>query len=109
MVDDLDGLNGLFKALADPTRRAILDDLRGGPLTISALAQPHDMTLAGASKHVRVLEGAGLVIREKVGREYHCQLKAAGLEAASLWLETYASFWNRRLDLLANQLQKTGE
>ncbi len=100
MVDYSHALDQIFRALADPTRRAMLTELKQGPRSISALASPHAMTLAGAAKHVKVLEAAGLVDREKSGREQICALKAAPLAEAEQWLSTYAAFWSDRLDAL---------
>lgn len=91
-------LDAVFHALSDPTRRAILHRLTVGEHSISDLATPFQMSLAGASKHIRVLEGAGLVRRRIVGRTHICQLEAARLAEAQQWLSTYEKFWNTRLD-----------
>lgn len=93
-------LDLVFGAVADPTRRAILSSLRGGPASITALAEPFEMSFAAVSKHVLVLERAGLVRREIVGREHHCHLAPRPFEEASGWLETYRDFWESRLDAL---------
>ena len=100
MVECSADLDRIFKALSDPTRRAILDSLRGGECTVSELAEPHAMSLAGASKHIGVLERAGLLTRTRRGREYHCRLESAAMEAAEAWLQSYADLWNSRLDRL---------
>lgn len=93
-------LDGVFRALADPTRRAMLHALVPGERTIGELAAPFDMTFAAASKHVRVLEGAGLVQRRVHGRSHYCRLHAKPLAAADTWLRFYERFWNERLDRL---------
>lgn len=93
-------LNGLFRALADPTRRAMLQDLADGPRTVSELAAPHAISLAGASKHIQVLEQAGLLEREVQGRVHTCRLDAAPLHAGVEWLRHYERFWTTRLDAL---------
>lgn len=93
-------LNDLFRALADPTRRAMLQDLATGPRTVGELAAPHAISLAGASKHIQVLEQAGLLDREVQGRVHTCRLDAAPLHAGVEWLRHYERFWNQRLDAL---------
>ncbi len=93
-------LDLVFGAVADPTRRAILSSLRKGPASITILAEPFDMSFAAVSKHVLVLERAGLVRREIVGREHHCHLAPEPLEEASGWLERYRDFWESRLEAL---------
>lgn len=89
MVQYSPGLDAAFSALADPTRRAILERLGSGGATISELAQPAAMSLTGLKKHVRVLEEAGLVSTEKRGRSRHCQLGPRRLEDAAAWLARY--------------------
>src|SRR5690606_1213173 len=93
-------LDAVCHALSDRTRRAMLHDLAQGGRSISELAAPHAMSLAGASKHVRVLETAGLVRREVKGRTHLCRLDAARLAEAEAWLRYYERFWNRQLDAL---------
>ncbi len=95
-----------FRALGDGTRRAMLVELESGPRTISALAAPHAMTLAGASKHVAVLERAGLVRRQRQGRTHLISLNPAPLAAAHAWLSRYQRFWEARLDALEAALQE---
>jgi DNA-binding transcriptional ArsR family regulator len=105
-----DGLDVVFRALGDPTRRAMLRLLAGGDRTVGELAAPFAMTFAGASKHVKVLEGAGLVRRTVRGRTHVCHLDAGPLADADAWLRFYAAFWERRIDALAAQLrQEAGE
>ncbi len=100
MVDKEHDLDLIFRALADPTRRAILASLKSRDQTVSDLAAPHAMTLAGASKHIGVLERAGLLSRERRGREFHCRINAGALRTAEVWLQSYADLWNARLDRL---------
>ena len=93
-------LDAVFHPLSDPTRRAMLHHLSGGEQSVSQLAQPFDMSLAGASKHVKVLEGAGLVSRRVDGRTHYCRLEAARLAEAQAWFRYYERFWSNRLDKL---------
>lgn len=93
-------LNDLFRALADPTRRAMLQDLANGPRTVGELAAPYAISLAGASKHIQVLEHAGLVRREVQGRVHTCRLDAAPLHMGAEWLRHYEKFWTGKLDAL---------
>lgn len=95
-----------FAALADPTRRAMLADLRAGERSIGDLAAPHAMTFAGAAKHVGVLARAGLIERRKSGRQQLCRLKAERFVEAEAWLGEWARFWNQRLDALEAALRE---
>ena len=95
-----DPLSGVFRALGDPTRRQMLLRLAHRDHTISELAEPFQMSLAAASKHVKVLERAGLVRRTIRGRTHHCRLDATRLAAAQRWLTFYERFWTQRLDAL---------
>lgn len=104
MVDNSTHLDDLFRALADPTRRAMLRDLAAGPRTVGELAAPFDITLAGASKHIQVLERAGLLQREVTGRVHTCRLDAAPLHMGAEWLRHYERFWSQRLDVLESLL-----
>lgn len=97
-------LDDIFHALADPTRRAMLRSLAGQERTITELAAPFSMSLAAASKHVKVLERAGLVRRTVSGRTHRCRLAPLPLEAAQSWLSFYQQFWNDRLDALELEL-----
>lgn len=97
-------LDKVFSALADPTRRAILGRLRGGDASVGEIAEPFDMSLAAVSKHLDVLERAGLLSREARGRERRCHLDARPLRAATGWTSDYARFWEERLDALARHL-----
>lgn len=91
-------LDRVFAALADPTRRDILVRLGGGPLTVGELTEPTGMTLTGVRKHVLILEEAGLVSTEKVGRTRRCRLGAERLDEAMDWIGFYQRLWDRRLD-----------
>jgi DNA-binding transcriptional ArsR family regulator len=93
-------LDTTFKALADPTRRGMLASLALGDKSIGELGEPFRMTFAGASKHVKVLESAGLVERRKAGRKQICTLKAEPLAEAEKWLKQWEQFWTVRLDRL---------
>jgi len=109
MVDYMTpSLDGVFHALSDPTRRAMLRALAGGERNIGELAKPFAMSFAAASKHVKVLEGAGLLRRRVEGRVHRCAINAAPLAKADEWLRFYESFWNDRLDALEAELRKEG-
>lgn len=99
-------LDAVFHALGDATRRRMLRSLAEGERTVGELAQPFDMSLAAASKHVKALERAGLVRRTVRGRTHHCRLEARPLEGAHEWLGFYERFWNRRLDVLEELLRR---
>ena len=103
--DDLD-LDAIFQALAHPIRREILERVADGPESVGALAEPHDVTLAAVSKHLRVLEEAGLIDVEQDGRVRRCHLEAAPLGAAFGWLTRYRVFWEDRLDALTIHLEE---
>jgi DNA-binding transcriptional ArsR family regulator len=96
-----------FAAIADPTRRGILERLGRGSASISDLAADHDMTLTGIRKHVRVLEEAGLVTTEKLGRVRVCNLGPRGLDAETAWMEMYREMLTARLDRLGAFLERT--
>ncbi len=97
-----DRLDLIFRALGDRTRRALLARLALGPAKITELAQPLDMSLPGASKHLRVLEKAGLVERSVDGRIHQCSLRAEPMQEIEAWLSEYRTFWNESLQSLAN-------
>lgn len=99
-------LDALFHALSDPTRRAMLGDLAQGARTVTDLARPHAMSLAAASRHVRVLEDAGLLRRQIQWRTHTCHLNAEALLAAHAWIDRYRAFWTGRLDRLEALLQQ---
>ncbi len=98
-------LDSVFRALGDPTRRAMLRSLAAGERNIGELAAPFRMSFAAASKHVRVLERAGLVRRRIQGRAHICCLDTAPLKAADEWLRFYERYWTDRLDVLDALLQ----
>lgn len=107
MVNQADAaLTLTFRALGDPTRRAMLSHLARGERTVGELAEPFNMSLAGASKHVKVLERAGLVRRRVRGRTHHCRLDARRLAEAHEWLRRYERFWSERLDALEALLEE---
>lgn len=97
-------LDSVFSALADPTRRAMLRSLAKGERSIGDLAEPFRMSFAGASKHVKALEGAGLVRRRIEGRTHMCSLNPRPMHGAMEWLRYYENFWNERVDKLAEEL-----
>jgi len=99
-------LDRTFSALADPTRRDILERLGRGPASISELARPLSISLPGLMKHVRILEEAHLVETEKSGRTRECRLGAAQLDEASQWIDSHRRRWERRIDRLETYLAK---
>lgn len=102
-------LDTLFHALADPTRRRMLRALAEGERTVSQLAEPFAMSLAAASKHVKALEGAGLIRREIRWRTHVCRLNPGPLAEAHAWLGFYERFWTDRLSVLDELLRKEGQ
>ncbi len=100
-------LDACFAALADPTRRAIIERLASGPANMSALAEPFAMSLVAVQKHVRVLEAAGLVRTQKEGRTRIAHLEAAPMQGAVDWLTRYRLFWLERLDALETTLERS--
>lgn len=88
----------MFASLADPQRRRILVRLGEGPATVGELAEPVGMSLTGMKKHVQVLEDAGLIVTEKVGRARQCRLSPAPLDEAMAWIAFYQRLWARKLD-----------
>jgi DNA-binding transcriptional ArsR family regulator len=97
-------LDEVYSAIADPTRRAILSTLAGGEESVGSLAERFPISFNGVSKHVKVLERAGLVQRRVRGREHHIRLRAEPLREAARWLEHYRAFWEDRLDALEDFL-----
>jgi DNA-binding transcriptional ArsR family regulator len=106
MVTNTERLDLVFAALADPTRRAILQRLRRGEATVGQLARPFDVSRPAISKHLDVLEHAGLVHRRRDGRTSRCRLDAAPLRQADAWTERYRVYWEGRLDALASYLEE---
>ena len=101
-----DTLDATFAALADPTRRAILARLASGEASVNELAEPFDMTLPGVSKHLKVLERAGLISRGRVAQSRPCRLEAAPLREAADWVEGYRRFWEGSFDRLEDYLRE---
>ncbi len=99
------GLDHTLMALADPTRRAILQRLTHGEARVTELAKPFDMSLNAVSKHIQVLERAHLVKRRREGREHVLAANPEPLDAAAAWIENQRAFWNHRLDLLERELK----
>ena len=99
-------LNDTFAALADPTRRRILEHLAGGDRCVTDLARPYSMSLPAVSKHLRVLERAGLVRRRRCGRVHSLKLQAEPMKQASQWIEEYRKFWEGSLDRLDEYLKQ---
>jgi DNA-binding transcriptional ArsR family regulator len=104
-----EALNRTFAALADPTRRRILAHLARGDKRVTHLARPYDMSLPAVSKHLRVLEKAGLLRRRRYGRVHEMQLEAKPLKQAAQWVEEYRKFWEGSLDRLAEYLERTSK
>src|SRR6185295_13253852 len=100
VLEDSAALDDVFHALADPTRRAMLRSLASGPQNIGELAAPFSMSFAAASKHIRVLESAGLVSRSVEGRSHLCRIEPSALAPAHEWLGVFERFWDERLDAL---------
>jgi DNA-binding transcriptional ArsR family regulator len=101
-----DTLSNTFAALADPTRRAILTRLAQGEATVNELAAPFDMSLPAVSKHLKVLERAGLIARGREAQWRPCRLEAAPLREVDDWVERYREFWEQSFDRLDEYLQK---
>ncbi len=105
MVTSSERLDRLFAALADPTRRAIVERLEAGELPVGELAAPFDMSRPAVSKHLDVLEDAGLIRRIRAGRENHCRLNVNRLRAIDRWVAHYRLYWSERLDALSQYLE----
>ncbi len=105
----MSNLDLAFAALADPTRRRIVAKLTRGETRVTDLALPFDMSLNAVSKHIKVLEGAGLVRRTRVGREHYLRLRAQPLREAARWISQYERFWTQRLDALGEFLNQQKE
>jgi len=102
-------MNSIFHALGDATRRQMIRELADGERTVSELAEPFSMSLAAASKHIKVLESAGLIRREVRGRTHLCRLDPGPLASAHEWLSFYERFWTSRLDALEQLLRAEDE
>lgn len=105
----MSNLDLAFAALADPTRRRIVAKLTRGETRVTDLALPFAMSLNAVSKHIKVLEGAGLVRRTRVGREHYLRLRAQPLREAARWISQYERFWTQRLDALGEFLNQQKE
>lgn len=101
-----DELDGLFRALADSTRRSMLRRLATRPMTVGELSEPFDMSKPSISKHLKVLEKANLLRRDIDGRVHHCHLVASPLSEAAQWLQYYEKFWDEKLDSLEAHLAR---
>jgi len=102
-------LDGVFGALADPVRRAILVKLDGHELLVSEIAAPFEISLQAVSKHIQVLVRAGLVRQERTGRISRCRLDAGPIYEAAVWLNRYSKYWQEQFDLLAAVLEDIGD
>jgi DNA-binding transcriptional ArsR family regulator len=97
-------VHAVFQALGDPTRRIIMEKLTAGPVSVSELAAPLQMTLAAVVQHLQVLEESGLVHTEKLGRVRTCRINPAGLSVVEQWIKDRRSLWEKRLDTLGDLL-----
>ena len=104
-----DLLSVKLQALSDPTRRAILATLRAGEATVNELASPFNMSLPAISKHIKVLEKAGLITRSRSAQQRPCQLSPEGLREVDDWMQAYRDIWLDRLDRLESYLQSIKE
>jgi DNA-binding transcriptional ArsR family regulator len=102
-----DALTATFAALADPTRRAILERLAQGEATVTELARPFAVSLPAISRHLKVLERAGLIARDRSAQTRPSRLRLEALEEAGAWMETYRAMWESRIDRLEEHLQST--
>lgn len=102
-------IDRVFHALGDPTRRAMMEKLSEGPMSVSRLAEPFGITLAAVVQHLQILEECGLVQTEKVGRVRTCSIEPAGLQVAAQWISDRRSIWERGLDRLADLLAEADE
>lgn len=104
--DATDPLSAIFAAFADPTRRSILARLTNKPASVNEIAQPYDMSLPAVSKHLKILEQAGLITKSRIAQKRICHLEAAKFKEATEWLDNYRSFWEANLDSLDQYLQE---
>ncbi|WP_152365001.1 ArsR/SmtB family transcription factor [Microlunatus speluncae] len=100
-----DQIGRIFHAIADPTRRAIVERLVRGPAAVKALAEPLEMSLSAVMQHLQVLEDAGVIVTEKVGRVRSCRIEPEALRAAERWLGRQRTGWERQLDQLGDYLK----
>ena len=108
LEEDADPLDEVFFALSDPVRRAILERLGEGPLLVSEVAAPFEITLQAVSRHIQVLVRAGLVSQERSGRISRCRLDAGPLAEAAAWINRYAKYWQAQFEALARRLDEIG-
>jgi DNA-binding transcriptional ArsR family regulator len=104
-----DQLSSVFGALADPTRRAILSRLALGETSVTELAKPFEMSMPAVSKHLKVLERAGLILRGREAQWRPCRLEAGPLQDAAIWIEDYRRFWSAHIDALERHLDRMNE
>jgi DNA-binding transcriptional ArsR family regulator len=104
MSDNKPNVHRIFHALGDPTRRTIMEKLSDGPISVSQLAEPLEVTLAAVVQHLQVLEESGLVRTEKVGRVRTCRIDPKGLDAVEKWIDERRSVWEKRLNRLGDLL-----
>ena len=102
----MENLNAVLAAIADPSRREIIARLVQGPARVTEIAEPFEMSLNAVSKHLKVLEGAGLVSRERQGREHVITVKPEPLRLVKTWLNEYEKMWSEKLDLLEERFKK---
>jgi DNA-binding transcriptional ArsR family regulator len=100
-------IDQVFAALADPTRRGMVQRLSRGPASIGELGRPYRISKPAVTRHVKILERAGLLRRVKAGRTHHCRLDASGMEAAGEWIERNRRFWEASIDALARYVEST--
>jgi DNA-binding transcriptional ArsR family regulator len=108
MIEHSDALDSAFHALADATRRGILDRLARGPASVSELAKPYPASLAAIHQHIRVLEGSGLIVTRKEGRTRTCQISAKAVARLERWLSERRELWESRFDHLERLLESGG-
>ena len=106
MPDPKVKVDRLFHALGDPTRRAMLDRLSQGPVSVSALAAPLRITLTAVAQHLQILEECGLAHTEKLGRVRTCRIESAGFDALEQWIRNHRTVWERKLDRLGALLEE---
>ena len=109
MLNHSASLDSMFQALADPTRRAMVERLSRGPVTVSQLAQPFPMSLSAVVQHLQVLESSGLVSSQKAGRVRTCKIERETLQLAEQWISERRASWERRLDRLGEFLAEQSE
>ena len=105
MENNQTSLDSVFQALADPTRRAVIQKLTSGPASVKELAEPFDMALPSFMKHISVLENSGLIRSTKVGRVRTCEIKPTQLTAAEKWINTQTALWEGRIARMANYVE----